>query len=269
MIKFGTAGIPVGCKRCSSIDAIEYIKRVGLDSLELEFVRGVKMNETTAESIREMSNRLDVIISSHAPYYINLLSRDKNILERSKQHITKSLRITDIAGGYLTCIHTGYYVPLLGQEENYRIVRDLYRELNEWREQNRIKTKIAPESRGKKRGFGSVDELIRLYHDVDIMPVFDIAHIHATGEFDFRSEDEYHRFFRLVDGLIYHVHFSEINYTDAGEKNHLNVGDRGEPDYRSFLKVAKEIGIKMNVISETPDLERSAIVMKTYYLKTI
>lgn len=269
MLRFGTAGIPIGCRGCSSIDAVEYIKKIGLDSLELEFVRGVKMSESAAKSIKEISERLDIKISSHAPYYINLISRDQNILERSKEHIRRALKITDVAGGYVTCIHTGYYVPLLGQEENYRVVRDIYRELNEWREQNGIKTEIGPESRGKKKGFGSVQELIRLYHDVNITPVFDIAHIHATGEFNFRVEEEYYRFFRMVEGIIYHVHFSEIDYNEGGERNHLNVGEKGEPDYRAFLRVAKELGIEMNIISETPDLERSAMMMKTYYLKTI
>ncbi len=268
MISLGIAGIPIGCKNCNTEQGIEYTAKLGLNAFELEFVHGVRLTEDKAKRIKAISQDMNIILSSHAPYYINLLSRDKNVLERSKQHIIQALRITDIAGGYVTAIHTGYLLPLLGKDENYRIVKDIYRELDEYRKNIGIRCRLGPESRGKLVGFGSMDFLIRLYQDVDVLPIFDIAHLQATREYDFRSKDEYYRFFKdveIIDRL--HIHFSEIEYNDKGEIKHLNLTTKYIPDYRIFLDVAIELGVNINVILETPDLENSAMRMREYLLK--
>ncbi|MEM1971274.1 MAG: TIM barrel protein [Candidatus Anstonellales archaeon] len=269
-MKFGVAGIPVGCKRCNSEQGIRYVKSLGLDSMELEFVHGVKMSEEMASSIGRIAEDLGVTISSHAPYYINLLSRDKEVVTNSEEHIIRALKITDRAGGYVTAIHTGYMIDILGEEENYRIVKERYSKIEEFREQNSIRCKLGPESRGKRKGFGSLSQLIKLYEDLDVLPVFDIAHMHATGEFDFTKPSEFYRFFKSVDRIEkLHIHFSEIDYNHNGERRHLDLGERYQPDYRMFIDISRELGLGINVILETPDLERSALLMKEYYLKTV
>lgn len=269
-MEFGVAGIPNNCKSCSSLEALKYIKNIGLDSMELEFVRGVKMREETAIQIKRASEDCGVLISSHAPYYINLLSRDKNIVERSKKHILDSLRITDLAGGYVTAIHSGYMQHLLGAEENYKIIKEIYEELDQERKDMGIKCKMGPESRGKIKGFGDMNQLLRLMEEVDVLAIFDIAHLHATREFNFINKEEFYRFFKNVEHLEkLHIHFSEIDYGDSGEKSHLNLETKNEPNYKYFLEVAKELGVEMNIILETPDLENSALKMKNYYLKIV
>lgn len=268
MISIGVAGIPIGCIGCNTEQGIEYVARLGLDAFEIEFVHGVRLSEERAKNIKKLSEDKKIIISSHAPYYINLLSRNKDVLEKSKHHILQSLQVTDAAGGYVTAIHTGYVLSLLGAEENYKIVRDIYKELDDERKSLGIRCQLGPESRGKLAGFGSMSELLRLYQDLEILPVFDIAHLHATREYDFKTRDEYYRFFKDVEIINrLHIHFSEIEYNGKGEIKHLNLTTQYLPDYRIFIDVAKELGVKMNVIVETPDLETSALRMREYLLK--
>ena len=50
---FGTAGVPFSAADDSSLAAIERIKGLGLDCLEIEFVNGVKMGLDTAAKVRE------------------------------------------------------------------------------------------------------------------------------------------------------------------------------------------------------------------------
>ncbi|MFN6992044.1 MAG: hypothetical protein ACK4MM_04925 [Fervidobacterium sp.] len=104
----------------------------------------------------------------------------------------------------------------------------------------------------------------------NFIPVFDIAHLHATKEFNFTIKEEFYRFFKIIEKIDkIHIHFSEIDYGDSGEKSHLSLETKYEPNYKLFLEVAKEIGRELNIILETPDLEVSAIKMKKYCLKIV
>ncbi|NPA22241.1 MAG: TIM barrel protein [Candidatus Micrarchaeota archaeon] len=261
----GTAGVPIGCKNCSSLDALKFLKDANLNALELEFVRGVKMGEENAKRIKNRAEDLDIRISSHAPYYINLASDDPQKLQRSLEHIKKSLYITNLAGGHITAIHMGYYQNL-GKEETYRRMKNALESLVEFIEQHNIKTKMGPETAGKLSQFGRLQEILRLAEEVPYTePVFDIAHLHATREYDFTKKDEYYRFFNDAPMDHYHFHFSEINYGEKGERNHLNVGETLEPNYKYFLEVLKELGIKATIVLETPDLEESAKKLLEYW----
>ena len=55
-----------------------------------------------------------------------------------------------------------------------------------------------------------------------------------------------------------------INYGDKGEKNHL-ILEESDFQWRELLKVWKEFDIKGVVISESPNIEKDALLMKKYY----
>ena len=48
MILFGAAGIPICAKGKGIADGIREVKRLGLDAIKVEFVRGVRMDGATA-----------------------------------------------------------------------------------------------------------------------------------------------------------------------------------------------------------------------------
>ncbi|PWV36967.1 MAG: hypothetical protein DJ555_04450, partial [Desulfurococcaceae archaeon] len=82
---FGTAGIPLSTPKKTSLDGIRRVKELGLGAMELEFVRGVKMSRSTAQEVRILASSLGVILTAHAPYYINLNSQDQDKLRASIQ----------------------------------------------------------------------------------------------------------------------------------------------------------------------------------------
>ena len=71
MLKVGTAGIPSSTKG-STLDGIRRVKELGLDAMEIEFVRGVYMKNEMASKAGELAKSLGVALTVHAPYYINL-----------------------------------------------------------------------------------------------------------------------------------------------------------------------------------------------------
>ena len=66
------------------------LKKLGLDAVEIEFTYGVWMRKEQAEKIRELNKKLDLKLSIHAPYFINLNSTEKQKVGASRSRILKS-----------------------------------------------------------------------------------------------------------------------------------------------------------------------------------
>lgn len=70
--RFGTVGSPISTpnKPGGSVGAILRLKELGLDALELGWVRAVRVSEETCALIHATASEQDVLVSIHAPYYI-------------------------------------------------------------------------------------------------------------------------------------------------------------------------------------------------------
>ena len=71
-MRFGPAGYPPGSK--TPKDALDTIKGLGLDALEVEFVRGAKISEEKAKDTGALAKKRDIRLSAHAPYFISFNS---------------------------------------------------------------------------------------------------------------------------------------------------------------------------------------------------
>ena len=104
---FGTAGTPISSNGTDSLSGIKRVHELGLGCMELEFVRGVKMGEETARKVSALAKKLDIGLSVHAPYYINLNGEGETRL-KSGERILNSARIGYICGAKNVVIHAGY-----------------------------------------------------------------------------------------------------------------------------------------------------------------
>lgn len=68
---FGTAGAPHSAGARTTISGIERIAELGLGCMEIEFVQGVRMGESTARQVAVVAAKEGVKLSAHAPYYMN------------------------------------------------------------------------------------------------------------------------------------------------------------------------------------------------------
>ncbi len=74
MIKIGIAGVPLALKGKGTAEGIKYLATIGLDALEVQFVRRVSMKEATAVGVGEVAQEAKIDLSVHAPYRVNLAS---------------------------------------------------------------------------------------------------------------------------------------------------------------------------------------------------
>ena len=270
-LRFGTAGIPI-CTKGNTLQGIKDVKKIGLECLELEFVKGVNIKEDKTLEIKKIASHNDIILSAHSPYWINLNSEDKKKYHASMGYIIQTAKITSLCGGWSICYHPGYYQkqdPKKVYDKIKEAVKKIVKEVKEF--DNKIW--IRPELTGKPTQFGDIDELIKLSQEVEqVMPCVDFAHNFAR--YAGKKNNTYEEFNEILtkyekalgkkalDNM--HIHMSGINYGEKGEKNHLFLKD-SDMNYKDLMKALKEFKCKGVVICESPNLETDALLMKKTY----
>ncbi|MCZ7357470.1 MAG: TIM barrel protein [Candidatus Methanoperedens sp.] len=262
---FGTAGTPISSKGNDSISGIERVHELGLGCMELEFVRGVKMGEETAHKVNEIAKRLDIKLSVHAPYYINL-NGDGETLIKSRERILNSARIGNICGARSVIIHAGFGQGA-SRKDVYQKIRKQLIEILERLKSEGVNITLRIETMGRNSKFGSLDEVLDITEVEGVLPCIDFSHLHAVtgknnsrGEFASilgRVEDKLGR-----DGLDnIHIHVSGIEYSDKGEKRHLEFAE-SDFKYKELAQAFIDLDIKGMVICESPNLEKDALLLK-------
>ncbi|RLF83059.1 hypothetical protein DRN44_02195 [Thermococci archaeon] len=270
-LRFGTAGIPISTPKPSTLTGIEQVKKLGLDAMELEFVRRVNLKPETARKIKYVAQKNDVLLTAHAPYYINLNAAEKAKREASKNRIIQSAERLHEAGGWSVVFHAGYY---LKQEPSkvYDTIKSEIRDIVTTLQDKGVNVWIRPELTGKPTQFGNLNELIQMSQEVEqVLPAIDFAHCHARNKGKYNSTEEWREMLSLLEEGLgqdaldnMHIHISGIEYSDKGERNHLNLQE-SDMKWEDLLRVLKEFKVKGVVISESPNIEGDALLMKKKY----
>ncbi len=267
---FGTAGTPHSSKERSSIEGIKRVKELGLSAMELEFVRGVRMGEDKAKEVYTVAKENSVILSAHAPYYINLNSIEKDKQIASTQRILQTARIANIAGALSITFHPAYYLKMDPEKVYKTVLKEMGNIIQTCKDEG-IKLWIRPETTGKATQFGSYQEVIQLSQELDqVLPCVDFAHLHARTQ-KINTFDEFHKVLSDIESGLgktainnMHIHMSGINYSAKGERNHLELED-SDMNYKDLFKALKEFDAKGVVVSESPNIEKDALLMKKYF----
>ena len=268
-VRLGPAGVPTVSRKRSTVDGIRTVAELGLNAMEVEFVRGVAMSLEGAEEAGRAAKELDVRLSVHAPYFINLCSQDRKVAEASKKRIVDSALRAERMGAVEVVVHPGYYGGLTS-EQAYKLVKQRYGEiLDELKAKEVKKAVVAFETTGKVSQFGTLEELVSLAREVGCLICVDFAHIYArqAGKIDYA--EVFDRLKPLKPKHL-HIHFSGIEWTPAkqgeggNERNHLEIRYEKPP----FKPLAAEIlkrKIDVTIISESPILEQDSLAMKKVF----
>jgi len=277
-MRFGPGGVPIGCKKRDTLSGIEYCRQIKLGAMELEFVQGVRMNVQLARECGEVSKKLDVKLSAHAPYFINFLSEKLSTRSLSKRNVLETAKVLSAAGGGRVVFHAAYYGKLDKSEAFKRMVGELKSVLSEVKKNGFSNVIIAPELTGKKSQWGSLEELIKATKEIDyslktLNPCFDVSHVQARGENAMRSRDDVIVFFEQIrKGLgekalkQAHFHAQDVEFTEKGERFHKTVG-QGSINWKEFVNALVEYGCEGTVICESPILEKDALKLQEMFVK--
>lgn len=239
-IKIGPSGIgPVK----DSVSNLKEFSNLGFEVCEIAFTYGIYIhNDKDAEEIGEHAKKLGVKLSIHAPYWINLNSSEKKKIQESKKRILDCCRIGEKLGAQVVVFHAGFY----GKEKSktYENIKKEVLEMQEELKKNKWKIRIAPETMGKINVFGSVEEISELVRETGCSFCIDFAHILARDK-----KVDYEKIKKLFPQKEWHCHFSGIQYTEKGERNHINL--KKEQWKELFENLPKDK--KIDIVCESPD----------------
>lgn len=265
-IFLGPAGLPI-VSEGKTVDGIRKVRELGLNAMELEFVRQVYMNEKTAEETGQVAKESDVRLSVHAPYYINLCSKESKIIEESKERIVKSAVIGEIAGADAIAIHAAYYSGLTPEQAYDKLKENVLDVLDKAKSKGVKNIKLGLETMGRPSQFGSLDEIIKLCKDVgrrQLIPYIDWGHLYVRG----KGKINYSEYFDKLKVLkLDHInsHFEGVSKNKKGEfiDVHVPIGDN--PPFEPLAKEILKRKLDITIISESPILEQDSLKMKSIF----
>ncbi len=269
---FGTAGIPNSTvKKSNPIEGVKQIHALGLDCMQLEFAHGVRMKDEVSSGLRKVSYELGIPLTSHGPYYINLNAREQDKIDSSVERIIQTAKISDLCGAESMTFHAAFYM----KDSPYDVFDLVEKSLNVIEERLSkldIEIELRPELTGKTSQFGSLEELVSLTKNVGTCkPCMDFSHLYARTE----KYNTYEEFCEVLDSLRekigedalknMHIHISGISSNSKGDLKHLNLED-SEFNWKDLLRALKDKNCRGYVISNSPNLEVDAKMLKNYYM---
>ena len=268
-IRLGPSGIPISCKYRNSIEGVKRVAQLGLNAMEVSFTHGVRMSKEVSKKLGNVAKKLDVELSVHVPYYINLASREEEKIKASKKRILDSLDRGHLMGATCAVVHLGYY-GRDRKEANKKIIQGC-REISDEIKNKGCKSFLGIETMGKQKSWGTLEEVITVCKKVkNTTPCIDFSHIYARngGHIDYKEIFDKIEILKLKK---IHSHFSGIRYSLSGlgkgnEIHHVPVKEAG-PDFKKFAKEILKRKLDITIICESPILEMDSLYMKDVFEK--
>lgn len=249
-ILFGPAGLGTPAS-----EGLERCKKLGLEAAEVEFTYGVRMTNSAAKQIGESAKKLNIKLSVHAPYYINLSSKEKAKIAASKLRILQSCERAHYLGASPVVFHAGFYQGQ-SEEETFQKINQAIIDIQKTIKTKGWDVKLAPETTGKKSQFSGLEDLLRLKKETGCEICVDFAHLKARNN----GIIDYDNIMKQLKHLSHiHAHFSGIEFTEKGERRHQLVKEK---DAKELLYYLKKYNISATIINESPDTFGDAVKMK-------
>jgi len=319
MIRFGPGGIPLSCKGRTQRDGIEDVHTLGLNAMEIQFVRvnlferyvadeeiglapqlvanefvvdvlrgrkpasvfstdaklekgdilktlncGIGRDCSDLNEIGEIAADLDVSISLHAPYYMDLLGSDE-IATRSTDNLRYAGLVARQLGARMVVTHIGFYHDLPKEQALERVVQKLG-EVRQWYDRMKIPARIGLEASGKQVIFGSIDELLTVCKRVGgIVPVLSFPHMHARDGGVLKRKEDFREVFDKVRDTLkiptLYSHFSGVEHEGGNELRFTPI-KKGDMRFEPLAEFLADDNPEITIISDSPLLEHDAMYMK-------
>lgn len=271
MLHFAVAGVPLSTPGSGgTVKGLRHAHSLGISAMELEWVQRVPLNPERMVEIRETAEELQMYLTVHAPYYINLNSQDKLKLDASIKRILDALSMAELCGAKSVCVHPAFYQGM-DPEEAFKNVRAATATIMSKKEKFFPHVNLGFETMGKGTQFGTLEEVLKLSMEFGIYPTVDPAHMHARTNGAWNTAKEWNTMFDLYVKYLgkkslknVHMHFSGIAYGPKGEKHHVPLQE-SDARWKEFLKVLKKREIEGVVVCESPLLEKDTLLLQGTY----
>ena len=272
---FGTVGSPIGTpkKPGGSVGAIEFSKSVGLTTLELGWVRSIRVTEETCAAIKQAGEEQSVALSVHGSYFFNLNATDEE-WPKSRKRLMDAAYYGNLAGATDIIFHPGSYFKQPPEAVLKVAIPRLKGVADELRKAKNPVT-LRPETMGKSAMLGSLEDTLAMSKAIKgVQPCLDFAHLHARpGDGSVNSVNEWTQIIEAYQAALgkealkkLHIHLSGIEYGPKGEKKHLVLSE-SDLKVNFLFEVLRDYGCGGRILCESPIMEADALNMKKAWMK--
>jgi deoxyribonuclease-4 len=267
---FGTVGSPISTpkKPGGSVGAVLHTAELGLGALELGWVRSVRISESKCNQIKATAQESGILLSVHAPYYINL-NADETEWPKSRQRLMDAAHYGNLAGCTDIIFHPGSYFGKDPEEVLPNVIDRLEGCVQELRADGNPVT-LRPETMGKSAMLGSLEDTLSMSTAVEgVQPCLDFAHLHARpGDGSVNSYNEWAQVLEAYGNSLganalknLSCHLSGIEYSTKGERNHLPIQ---ESDFNldALLTALYDFNCSGRLLCESPVMEEDALLFQ-------
>ena len=267
---FGVSGVPASSPKPSSEAGIIRCRELGLDCMEMAMVQKVTITPPTAARVRAAAEREGITLSIHAPYYINLNSRDPQKLADSQGRILAAARAGAWLGARNIVLHIAFYHDNTPRDCTDIVINNLTPVVETLRAEG-SPVILRPETMGRTSQWGDLDEVLEVCAALPpLQPCLDFAHLHARAG----RLNTYAEFIDILDRVEralgrpalddLHVHISGIAYGPKGEQHHLTFAD-ADFNYRDCLLALRDRACRGLIIGESPAREQDVLFLQAVW----
>ncbi len=229
----------------------------------LSMVNPVAKNYIHLSQLGEIAKNLDVVLSVHTPYYMDLVANN-DLTERSMESIRWAGILADALDAQIVLTHMGMYGDISRKEATKRITDNLV-SIQEWYDESEIKIPIGLETSGRQEIFGSFEEIEKVCEQIKgPVPVINFPHVHARGNGSLKKKEDFQELFdranKFTKGRFY-THFSGVEHENGNEIRYTPI-KKGDLKFEPLAECILENDMELTVISGSPLLEHDAMYMK-------
>lgn len=277
MAKFGPAGNSdsFSASHKSTVEAPAWLRQQGLDLLEYQCGRGIHVGQQTAEKIGRQAAEHQIMLSLHAPYFINLSSDEPERRQKNRQYVLQSCQTACWLGARRIVVHCGGLSGRTRQQALENTIQGLHEILEEMDGQGFGQLHLCIETMGQQNVMGSLEEVAAICQsDRRLMPCIDFGHLNARGQGCLKTVEDYRQVLEYLEAALgrermqqFHAHFSHIEYGKGGEVRHLTFADtQFGPDFLPCAQALAERGLQPHIICESAGTQaEDAKTMKELY----
>ncbi len=240
--------------------------------LILSMINPIARNYQHLKELGEIAKNLDVILSVHTPYYMDLVANN-DLTERSIESIRWAGILAQAMNAEIVVTHLGMYGPKYADEktrkeaieeatenimENISMIQDWYNEFN-------IKVPLGLETSGRQEIFGDFDEIVKICNKVKgPVPVINFPHVHARGNGALKKKEDFQELFDKIKKFTkgnFYTHFSGVEHEDGNEIRYTPI-KKGDLKFEPLAECILDNEFDMTIISGSPLLEHDAMYMK-------
>jgi len=245
-------------------------ERIKEDDMLVTLASGLVQNFAELKELGLMGKELDVQLSMHTPYYMDL-STNSELTQRSMDSIRWAGVMTHQMDGVIVTTHLGLYGKLSKKKATENITNNVA-EIMDWWKKNGLKPKLGLETSGRQEVFGGIDELLKLCDQVKgPVPVINFAHAHARENGFLREAQDFGDLLDRTQDYVgdqFYTHFAGVEHEGGNEKRITPI-KKGDLKFEPLADYLAEADPNITIISSSPLLEHDAMYMKVIFERVL